>query len=1047
MRKLLVLVLLLAPVASAQTWSWGGGNQSVSSAGSLTTGTFTVAAGGSIAVACGGQNTSITCTPSDLDGDTFTCGASYTSNQPVLGMCLATTVHGNSAETVTCTFSSGGGSYQTCVALESSTGSLSMDTGSSFPCFGHGSSSASSLVSGSCTTTVAKESILVFGVYEFFSTPAATFSAGAIGGTTATYLGGSTSSGASGMGAEYLNVTTIQTGITGALTISPSQSNGWTAGVMGLYSTPPSITTTSVPNDTVNVTYPSTTLAASGGTPPYTWSVTSGSLPTGLSLGSSSGTISGTPTVVNTYNFTVQVTDSASLTGSKSFTITIYPLNLSDPLNVYYAPSNPACSGTCPSYVWLTNDMVKVRQDSGSPGTGQVCTMWGVPNEWVACQVHFQAPSTENLTVAFSTSGISQTSPSSYTISTASTQYSAQCWREGYQDVSIISYNGPGMYNATGYYPDMLIPPVDPYWHQTTNAWPFSVTSGQNQSAWCEVLIPSAAPAGYYNGSITVSAGGTTVGTYPVVLGVWSGTAFPSGYMPSTPTFQFAAPGFGYGSLCSQSGLSSCSGYPNGVVGEEMDGGAMLIDHRMSLDYADNFPGTGSFASFNSQQGPLFNGTNPGLNVSTLLSGPKLEAYQLQCSGGCAFNSTTASIFANWVSNFTTQGWMPTLNYQICDEPTAADYTDVNSDASASRGYSTPNVPMSCFTNIQMMTNNSGLNSIDWVIVLNFCMQTPQLNTGACGSVTGNQRSTYNAWLTGNCCSGSGPARKLWSYISCSSTSCAPGGSPGGGSSENYFDYDVDAYPATNRGQVWNDYQNNISGESYYLFDGCFYTGNGCPTNSIGATNGSSTITYVNGPAFTAAWVGTVIEFDGAYYTIGSYVSSTQLTLTATFGGTTANYTYVDPLTNIYEYANWGDGELLYPGIRSYLGTGVSADEPIWLPSMRLDYIRDGIQDYEYMNLLTNKGEGTFVTSQVNGWITNGYTFNQTNAPQGSYTTDLVDARCAMGAAIHQLTYPSASGPVCEASAGGATVTPTAPAAPLFTKVVIAKNLPEEGIR
>jgi hypothetical protein len=54
-----------------------------------------------------------------------------------------------------------------------------------------------------------------------------------------------------------------------------------------------SITATSLPNGTVNTAY-SATLAASGGTTPYRWSIASGTLPAGLSLAASTGVISGT---------------------------------------------------------------------------------------------------------------------------------------------------------------------------------------------------------------------------------------------------------------------------------------------------------------------------------------------------------------------------------------------------------------------------------------------------------------------------------------------------------------------------------------------------------------------------------------------------------------------------------------------------------------------------------------------------------------------------------------------------------------------------------
>ncbi len=65
------------------------------------------------------------------------------------------------------------------------------------------------------------------------------------------------------------------------------------------------ITTSSLPDGIVGAGY-SQSLTATGGTAPYTWSVTIGQLPNGLSL-SSSGTISGTPTASGIAIFTIQV--------------------------------------------------------------------------------------------------------------------------------------------------------------------------------------------------------------------------------------------------------------------------------------------------------------------------------------------------------------------------------------------------------------------------------------------------------------------------------------------------------------------------------------------------------------------------------------------------------------------------------------------------------------------------------------------------------------------------------------------------------------------
>jgi uncharacterized protein (TIGR03437 family) len=99
------------------------------------------------------------------------------------------------------------------------------------------------------------------------------------------------------------------------------------------------VTTSSLPNGVVNVAYPSTTLQAQGGTPPYAWSVSAGALPAGLSLNSSSGVLSGTPTAAGTFTVTITVTDSTvstALTAMHQYTakislgssLTVFPTSL-----------------------------------------------------------------------------------------------------------------------------------------------------------------------------------------------------------------------------------------------------------------------------------------------------------------------------------------------------------------------------------------------------------------------------------------------------------------------------------------------------------------------------------------------------------------------------------------------------------------------------------------------------------------------------------------------------------------------------------------------
>jgi large repetitive protein len=83
------------------------------------------------------------------------------------------------------------------------------------------------------------------------------------------------------------------------------------------------VTTTNLPPGTVDTAY-SETLAASGGTPPYTWSLPTGTLPAGLNGDPDTGIISGTPTTAASYPFTVVATDSLGVASpAKALTIVI----------------------------------------------------------------------------------------------------------------------------------------------------------------------------------------------------------------------------------------------------------------------------------------------------------------------------------------------------------------------------------------------------------------------------------------------------------------------------------------------------------------------------------------------------------------------------------------------------------------------------------------------------------------------------------------------------------------------------------------------------
>jgi hypothetical protein len=110
----------------------------------------------------------------------------------------------------------------------------------------------------------------------------------------------------------------VQVSVVDSAGVSASQVFNWTVVNPVL---PLAIATNSLPDATAGSAY-SQAFAATGGIPPYRWSVAANALQPGLSL-SAAGLLSGTPTQGGTVNFTVNVADASGSITTKAFTLTV----------------------------------------------------------------------------------------------------------------------------------------------------------------------------------------------------------------------------------------------------------------------------------------------------------------------------------------------------------------------------------------------------------------------------------------------------------------------------------------------------------------------------------------------------------------------------------------------------------------------------------------------------------------------------------------------------------------------------------------------------
>lgn len=150
------------------------------------------------------------------------------------------------------------------------------------------------------------------------------------------------------------------------------------------------ITNSTIGTYTNNATVSNTSLVASTNDGPLTYTVTSGSLPPGLSIGSSTGTISGTVsytgTTATTYSFTVTATSSSSQTIVSPFSITFNP---SDPYFNYnsmvlHFDGTPTTVTTGTFIGSISGSILTITALlTGWLGPGSIITGTGIPSSYI----------------------------------------------------------------------------------------------------------------------------------------------------------------------------------------------------------------------------------------------------------------------------------------------------------------------------------------------------------------------------------------------------------------------------------------------------------------------------------------------------------------------------------------------------------------------------------------------------------------------------------------------------------------------------------------
>ena len=455
-----------------------------------------------------------------------------------------------------------------------------------------------------------------------------------------------------------------------------------------------------------------------------------------------------------------------------------------------------ASSAASAAQIWIAPAATKVRPQTAVPAQAPAAaSIAAAKNEFEAFHVVVTGPAS-GVSMAFD--GVSD--GQGHTISGRDFVL--------YREALINVANQSGGDGATGWWPDALVPDVDPIMGEKRNAFPFDVPAGENRAVYVDVHVPADAPAGKYTGTLVVSGGASA--QVPVTLTVWDFS------VPSTSTLRTAF-GITWNGPCMGHGDGSCSNVAYEQALRTRYVQAALDNHVSVSVPVSSTPvsstGAAEWSAFDTYGGPFMDGT-----ANTRLKNAQLTSVQI-------YGPASAAGVKGWSDHFRAKGWFPRLFNYICDEPPlTCQWSDIPGRIANSRA-GDPELT-TLLTSQPYAAAANGVTGIDlFVAVINYLEDRPGT------SLAGSQRARWPS--------------NIWLYQGCMSFGCS-GVSPGvdATNSMGWPSYAIDTDATRNRALEWMTYIFDGTGELYYEMTQSYFGGDPWVRQVAFGGNGDGTLFY-----------------------------------------------------------------------------------------------------------------------------------------------------------------------------------------------------------